>query len=160
MKRPLPPTYLLGALVSIAFVHVAIPGPRYLAGVWRSLGTVPLAIGMWLNLWADGVLKRSGTAVRPFEDSVHLVSTGPYQYSRHPMYLGMVAIALGVALLAGTLVPMVVVVVLWWALDRHFAQPEERDMTRQFGERYEEYCRHVRRWCGRREARPGIPTAG
>jgi protein-S-isoprenylcysteine O-methyltransferase Ste14 len=148
MSKLLPPTYLLGALVAVGVLHWVIPGPRLLHGPWRVLGLVPLAIGVWLNLWADRLFKQVGTAVQPFQDSTELVSTGPYGFSRHPMYLGMAAITLGAAVVAGSMGPLAAVVALWWLLDRRFVEPEERAMTQQFGTQYEEYRRRVRRWLG------------
>jgi protein-S-isoprenylcysteine O-methyltransferase Ste14 len=66
------------------------------------------------------------------------------------MYLGMLAIVFGAALVAGSTTPWLVVPVLWWGLASRFVTPEEADMRRQFGEEYERYARRVRRWLGRR----------
>jgi protein-S-isoprenylcysteine O-methyltransferase Ste14 len=152
MNKPLPPTYLLLALVLVALLYLVVPGPALLRGPWRLLGALPLGAGVWLNLWADGLLKRLGTEVRPFRDSTTMVAVGPYRVSRHPMYLGMVALVLGVALLAGSLVPLVVPLGLWWILTVQFAIPEEAAMRRQFGPQYDAYARQVRRWLGRHAA--------
>ena len=152
MKKPLPPTYLLIALVAIAALHVVAPGPQLLHTPWRYLGLLPLGLGIWVNFWADALFKRAQTEIRPFRDSTTLVTTGPYSISRHPMYLGMVAIALGAALAAGSSLPLAVPIVLWWLLTAHFAGPEEAELHRQFGVQYDEYAHHVRRWIGRRAA--------
>jgi protein-S-isoprenylcysteine O-methyltransferase Ste14 len=66
---------------------------------------------------ADAVFKREQTTVKPFEKSTALVVTGVFQISRHPMYLGMVLILLGIAILMGTLTPLIVVVIFGILMD-------------------------------------------
>lgn len=149
MNRPLPPTYLLVALVAIGTLHLFLPGPRLIGAPWRYLGVLPIGLGVWLNVWADGLFKKRGTEVKPFRDSTALVTDGPYRITRHPMYLGMLLIVLGAALVAGSTTPFVVVVGVGWLLTVHFVIPEETAMRRQFGAQYEQYARQVRRWLGR-----------
>ena len=152
MNKPLPPTYLLVALLAIGALHWLLPGPQLVHAPWRYLGVLPVGAGVWLNLWADGLFKRLGAEVRPFRDSTILVSAGPYRFSRNPMYLGMLSLVLGTALLAGSTMPFVVVLLLGWLLRAQFVIPEEAAMRRQFGAQYEEYARQVGRWLGRRAA--------
>lgn len=154
MKKPLPPTYLLVALVAMAALHLFLPGPQLVRSVWRFLGAVPAALGTWLNLWADGLFKRRGTEIKPFRDSTVLVTGGPFRVSRHPMYLGMVLIVIGGAVVLGSTTPWAVVVGMWWLLTTQFVVPEEAAMRRQFGADYEEYAQRVRRWLGRRRGKP------
>ena len=150
MNRPLPPTYLLIALVAIGALHVLLPGPQLIGSPWRDAGLLLIGLGVWLNVSADGLFKRRGTEVKPYRDSTALVTDGPYRVSRHPMYLGMLLIVLGAALVAGSTTPLVVVGGVWWLLTVHFVIPEETAMRRQFGAAYEQYAQRVRRWLGRR----------
>jgi len=62
------------------------------------------------------------------------------------MYVGFLAILAGVAVLAGTLLPILVFVVMAWLFTTHFVIPEERHMEEQFGDEYREYRSRVRRW--------------
>jgi protein-S-isoprenylcysteine O-methyltransferase Ste14 len=145
-QRPLPPTYLLLGLVAMAALHFALPGPRLVEGGWRLLG-VPLAIlGAWLNIWADAWFKRVGTEIKPFRESKRVVTEGPFRFSRNPMYLGFLGILAGAAILAGTLAPMLVVIVMAWLFSAHFVVPEERHLEEQFGDSFREYKARVRRW--------------
>jgi steroid 5-alpha reductase family enzyme len=81
-------------------------------------------IGVSLNLMADAVFKREQTTVKPFEKSTALVVTGVFQISRHPMYLGMVLILLGIAILMGTLTPLIVVVIFGILMELVFVRAE------------------------------------
>lgn len=62
------------------------------------------------------------------------------------MYLGMVAIVAGVALLEGSISPWIIVVVFAILLDRVFVAPEEKMLKATFGDAYGQCCQRVRRW--------------
>ena len=145
-RRPLPPTYLLLGLVAMLALHFLLSGPRLIASPWRFLGVPAIVLGAWLAVAADALFKRSGTEVKPFRPSRLVVDEGLYRLSRHPMYLGFLALLGGVAVLAGTLLPLAVFVVMVWLFTAHFVIPEERHMEEQFGEEYRAYKARVRRW--------------
>ena len=75
-----------------------------------------------------------------------VVDQGPFRFSRHPMYVGFLGILLGAAVLAGTLLPLLVVPVMFVLFSVRFALPEVRHMEEQFGEEYRSYRTRVRRW--------------
>jgi protein-S-isoprenylcysteine O-methyltransferase Ste14 len=145
-RRPLPPTYFLVALLAMAALHLFVPGPRLIGSLWRLAGVALIAIGIGLNVWADGLFKAHGTEVKPFRESSALVIEGPFRFSRNPMYAGLLAVLGGAAVLAGTLTPFLVVIVMVWLLTANFVIPEERHMEEQFGEPYRAYKSRVRRW--------------
>jgi protein-S-isoprenylcysteine O-methyltransferase Ste14 len=146
LRRPLPPTYLLLGLAAMALLHLLLSGPRLIVGVWRLLGAVPIAVGLWLAVSADSLFKRLGTEIKPFRDSRLVVEEGPFGHSRHPMYLGFLAILGGTAVAAGTLAPFLVLAAMAWLFTSRFVLPEERHMEEQFGVAYRDYKARVRRW--------------
>ncbi|MCB0182563.1 MAG: isoprenylcysteine carboxylmethyltransferase family protein, partial [Anaerolineae bacterium] len=81
-----------------------------------------------------------------FEESTALVTGGLYQVSRNPMYLGMVLILAGVAILLGSLTPFGVIPVVIILLNRNFIRFEEQSLAQTFGPRWVEYRQRVRRW--------------
>lgn len=103
-------------------------------------------MGVSLNLIADIAFKKDQTTVKPFEASTSLVVTGVFQISRHPMYLGMVLILLGIAILMGTLTPLVVVAVFGILMELVFVRTEERMLEEQFGATWLAYKTKVRKW--------------
>ena len=143
---PLPPTYFLSSLVLMAALHLFLPINRLLEMPWSLLGLAPLVPGIWLNLHADKLFKRAGTAVKPHLRSSCLVTEGPYGMSRHPMYLGMTLILIGVWILLGTLSPLFVVPVFVVCMEALFIRPEERKMERIFEEDWARYRERVGRW--------------
>jgi protein-S-isoprenylcysteine O-methyltransferase Ste14 len=145
-KPILPPTYLGAALAAMIAVHVGAPAVHLLSFPATLTGLGPIGAGIALNLAADRAFKARGTTVKPFERSTTLVTTGVFALSRNPMYLGMVLMLLGVALLLGTLTPFVIVAVFAIVLDARFVRAEERMLADTFGDEWRAYRRRVRRW--------------
>ena len=146
MKKPLPPTYLLSAIVLMTILHFLFPWRDILTGLWRLLGVVPFLIGLIMNLAADRLFKQHETTVKPFEKSAFLIVSGVYRVSRNPMYLGFVLVLLGIATIMGSLSPWIVVPVFAVLMDVVFIQTEERMMAAEFGESWLAYKARVRRW--------------
>jgi protein-S-isoprenylcysteine O-methyltransferase Ste14 len=116
------------------------------------LAIVPLAVilivaGMALAVSAALLFRREGTEINPTSATNRvLVTTGPYRFTRNPMYLSLVTITLGVAIWVGAwpmfLAPVAVFATTNWA---HIPF-EETKMRRQFGPDFDAYSRRVRRW--------------
>jgi protein-S-isoprenylcysteine O-methyltransferase Ste14 len=149
-KRVLPPTYLAASLAVMIALHLALPGAVWLHGPVRYLGIVLMLFGATLAVVGSQLFEKHGTTIKPFQESSTLVIEGPFQYSRNPMYAGMVAILAGLALLLGSVTPFLVVPLFVWLISRRFIAAEERALEAKFGQDYEEYKRRVRRWFGRR----------
>jgi len=145
-KRLLPPTYLQLGLLAMVALHFLFSGPRLIVSPWRYFGIPILLLGGWLSVYADALFKRLGTEIKPFRESSLVVSEGPYRYSRHPMYVGFMGTLFGAGLLAGTLLPLLVVPVMLVLFTVRFILPEERHMEQQFGDDYRRYRASVRMW--------------
>ena len=145
-KKALPPVYLLLSIVGMVALHFLLPVAKVVAFPWNILGAIPLALGIALNLIADRAFKKVETTVKPFEQSTVLVTTGVYRIGRHPMYLGMVLILLGLAVLLRSLTPFVVIPVFAVLMDVVFIRAEERMLEEEFGEAWLEYKKDAQRW--------------
>ena len=152
-RRVLPPTYLLLAVVTMVVLHLLVPWRRVIPFPWSFAGLVPLVLGVILNLVADADLKRSGTTVKPFEDSSSLVTTGAYRICRNPMYLGFALILVGLALLTGSATPFVIVPVFIALVEVTFIRVEERMLEERFGDAWRSYAARVPRWIGKGDLR-------
>jgi hypothetical protein len=78
-----------------------------------------------------------------------LVMEGPYKFSRHPMYLCVLAIWLGWALFYGSVAVFITWVATWVGMTLFVAPAEERELEARFGESYLEYKKAVPRWLGK-----------
>lgn len=114
----------------------------------RAAGTAVAAAGLGLALWADKEFLKAKTTVNPLqpEKASSLVTSGPFQHTRNPMYVGMASVLAGHALGRGgvlTWLPVAGFVVL---VDEVQIQPEEAAMAKNFGDAYDEYVATTRRW--------------
>lgn len=146
MKRLMPTAWLLIAIVLCVALHFLLPIRFVVPVPWNVLGLIPLLVGVWVNLAADRELKKASTTVKPFEESAALVQTGVYHRTRNPMYVGFVAIVLGIAVMLRSLSPYAVVVALAVVLDVVYIRIEEDMLADRFGDQWRLYRATVRRW--------------
>jgi protein-S-isoprenylcysteine O-methyltransferase Ste14 len=116
----------------------------------RVLGAVLLALGaaLVLEAFARFALEGRGTPM-PWAPPERFVVRGTYRFVRNPMYVGVVALILGQALLLGRWI-----LVAWAAaaaiiFHLFLVLHEEPGLRRRFGTEYDEYSRRVGRWAPR-----------
>ena len=121
---------------------IPLAWPNWTFWVGLLLFTVPHAFAIWAHLTA----RRHRTTVNPRGDVKTIMSDGPFRYSRNPMYLSVLPLFVGGALLFR--LPWAFVLLLPVFLALHFAViiPEEKYLEAKFGETYLSYKRRVRRW--------------
>jgi protein-S-isoprenylcysteine O-methyltransferase Ste14 len=146
MQKVMPTTYLLAAILAILLLHFTIPILHILPSPWNLLGLLPLAFGVWINLAADRAFKQAATTVKPFQPSSALIQDGVFRYTRNPMYLGFIAVLLGISVLLGSLSPYLVVALFAFLMDLVYIQSEEKMLQDVFGSRWEEYRTRTRKW--------------
>jgi len=146
VKRPvLPPVYLLGTLLLMIALWVCSPGPRVIAVPWNLFGVALAVLGLGLNVIGDRQFQRAKTTMNPFGKPRVLVTAGVFRYSRHPMYLGMVLLTIGLAIFIGYATPFAGAA-LWAVLNYRFIPHEEHTLSASFGQQYERYRTSTRRW--------------
>ena len=99
-----------------------------------------------LMFWADGTFKRWETAVNPEYPTTTLIQTGPYRFSRNPMYLAFILIQLGIGLAVSSWWLLLTLLPTWIVLRWGVIAREERYLTALFGEQFRAYQTAVRRW--------------
>lgn len=141
-------------LLFFAFLGMAWGGdtllplhPEALSGPTR-LGFAAVALGVAVAIggWGIRTLNQAGTPVEPREITVRLVTTGPYRFSRNPLYLALTALQLFFGLLTGSAWFLAAVPCLFAALHFGVVLREEPYLRGLFPGTYEDYCRKVRRW--------------
>jgi len=105
-----------------------------------------VAGGAWTIRSAARELDWNATPACVDEPARALVTTGPYARSRHPMYLGAVAVLAGVAVVLGS--PWAGLVALAYAawVDRRALRAEDARLAAAFGPAWRAYAARVRRW--------------
>jgi protein-S-isoprenylcysteine O-methyltransferase Ste14 len=160
------------ALGAVAFFLLA-PGtvagliPRALTG-WRvgrplvdgegsrvvGLLLVLAGVASLIESFVRFALKGWGTPA-PVAAPTRLVVSGQYRHVRNPMYVAVISIVLGQALIFGSTDLLTYAAVLWIVFTAFVMVYEEPKLTEQFGASYREYRHNVRRWWPR--ARPWQP---
>jgi protein-S-isoprenylcysteine O-methyltransferase Ste14 len=144
-----PPALFALAFAAGALANEAVPwplAPASLHGAARIGGIALVAIAALLLAAPPALFARHRTTIVPHGDARELVTTGPYRVTRNPMYVGLAAAHVGLALwldlgwsLAFVALPMLVI-------DRVVIPFEEANLERIFGEPYRAYRARVRRW--------------
>jgi len=145
-RRILPPVWFFAAIVLMAALDWFVPLYRWHSETLRWLGGALVVAGLALTVAGARLFARRGTAIKPFEESSVLVTSGPYRFTRNPMYAGLIAMLIGVALLLESASPLVVVPIFAWIIATRFVAVEERMLGERFGAAYAEYRARVRRW--------------
>src|SRR5262249_16443362 len=120
--------------------------PTFASALAKMVGSLLLALGFLLRVWATVDFYDRRIRVISLKPQSSLITSGPYGFSRNPLYLGgNVFIFLGAALVLGSPTALVATAVHLPVLDR-FIQREEAQLERQFGEQWQDYKQRVRRW--------------
>lgn len=118
--------------------------PRYLPP--PLLGALLIGLAAGLAVWAIATFLRHRTAIIPHHRATRLVITGPYRFTRNPMYVALTTAYLGVALELGRVGPLLLLPPTLWTLFRLVVVREERHLAARFAADYEAYRTRVRRW--------------
>jgi protein-S-isoprenylcysteine O-methyltransferase Ste14 len=105
-------------------------------------------VGAWLAIAFPSIrrFRRSNTSIVPIRPAEALVLSGPYQYTRNPMYVSLAFLTIGCGLLLATWWPLALLVPTLVIVQQFVILPEERYLRRRFGSEYDAYTRRVRRW--------------
>jgi protein-S-isoprenylcysteine O-methyltransferase Ste14 len=95
---------------------------------------------------ARGAMQVAGTNIDPTLPTTAVVASGPFHFSRNPLYVALTLVYLGLTLLANTQWGLVMLVPLLFVMHRGVVLREERYLEQKFGETYRAYRRKVRRY--------------
>jgi protein-S-isoprenylcysteine O-methyltransferase Ste14 len=109
-------------------------------------GLALVVTGTALMLWSFVTLSRAHTTVIPWEQVSTIVATGPFRFSRNPIYLADAITYLGGSLLIHSWWPLIVLPGIVLVMRRKVIDREELYLTERFGDAYREYELRVRRW--------------
>jgi protein-S-isoprenylcysteine O-methyltransferase Ste14 len=121
--------------------------PEVLSASPWLLGLLPLVAGIVLYLWRAGAFTFVGKGTpAPVGAPVFLVKFGPYQWFRNPMYLGVLAVIVGQAIVFRSTAALASALVVWVIVHLFVICFEEPSLQGQFGASDVAYLRSVARW--------------
>jgi protein-S-isoprenylcysteine O-methyltransferase Ste14 len=144
-----PPLLFLGALALGALLSLVVPlGPRLASpnGLALTVGLTFVAIGFVLAALSVRNFRLAGTTVVPGEPSTALVETGPYRFTRNPIYIGFVLAYFGLSIMLTSFWVLLLLIPVLMVLQRGVVDREEVYLERQFGDAYRKYKARVPRW--------------
>jgi len=133
-------------LVFVFLVHLYFPMHQYIFPPLVYAGIVPVILGISIAASSSRAFKQAETSLVPFDEATMLVTSGFYRFTRNPMYLGMILILLGMAILSGTIAALIPVGLFCLVIRNNFVLGEERFLEDAFGQQYLDYKSRVRRW--------------
>jgi protein-S-isoprenylcysteine O-methyltransferase Ste14 len=145
---PPPALFVVGFLMGLALDRWMFT--LRLGGISRTAlviaGWVLIVAGMVLLFWAVLTFVRARTALLPSRPARMIVATGPFRYSRNPMYVGFSAIYIGLSLLMSMAWPLLLLPIVLLSLYALVIRREENYLGHAFGDEYAAYRSRVRRW--------------
>ena len=125
-------------LMPLSFLPTAVPTG------W--LGTIVFALALALVAWAISTMTRAGSNVPTSLPTTTIVETGPYRFTRNPIYVGMVMGLIGLAIAFNSLWLLMTLVPFALVISYGVITREEAYLERKFGDVYRRYHTRVRRW--------------
>jgi protein-S-isoprenylcysteine O-methyltransferase Ste14 len=132
------PYYILGGDLSA----LPRPGPVQL---YAGLALFLVGVSIMLRCILQFALEGRGT-LSPVDPTKRLVVRGLYRFSRNPMYVGVMLILIGEAIMAQSVPLWIYLVVVFIAFNLFIVLHEEPRLRKDFGQEYLDYCQKVRRW--------------
>lgn len=143
----IPPPLVYAAVLLLAwYLNKHWPWPLELGEVGVYLAWLLIGLGLLGFSWALFSIWQHKTTVNPFKGASHLITTGPFAYSRNPIYVSDWLVYAGVMLLLHSVWPLVFVPVVWAIMRYGVILHEEAHLQAKFGDAYTEYRARVRRW--------------
>ena len=144
---PVPWVFVLNYLFGVAVERLSpiVISPQA-AQVSPISGAVLFAVGAVIAGWGLVLFRKAKTTTVPGKSSAQLVTSGPYRFTRNPMYVGLTFAYLGEAGLLrqvwpAILLPLTIAYVNWTVIP-----VEEAKLEEVFPGAYQQYRSRVRRW--------------
>ena len=141
------PPLILGAAIALGLIlNYFWPAKVLTHSLAVPLGILIVFVAIAIGLLAVREMVTASTPLDVRKRSTRIVTSGVFQQSRNPIYLGMVLLCTGVAFLVDSLWLLGLVPLFAAILQKGVIEPEEAYLERNFGEEYLRYKARVRRW--------------
>lgn len=149
---PMPPAiYPLICVGGSYFLNKYIPltAPAFLTAepaINDKLAAVALIGSLLLIAWSIIALRQNKTTLLPHRAVTNLVTSGPFHYSRNPIYLGFSLLLLAMFFSTLNVWLAILLPLNVWLLQQYVILPEEKHLKERFAVDFEDYQSQVRRW--------------
>jgi protein-S-isoprenylcysteine O-methyltransferase Ste14 len=146
---PWPPLIYGAAILTGALSGYVLPTPWPVSPTsdfLLAIGGLMIAGALFIDFSAMRTMTKAKTTIMPNKGSDHLVASGPFSFSRNPIYLANTMITIGLGFMSGIIwfLPLALIAAV---LTQHLAiKREEAHLEARFGKAFREYAKKVRRW--------------
>ena len=143
MKLNYPPLIALGCIVVQLLLKSLVPLEVNLSLL---LGLLLLIFSLGIIIYAFKELNANETTYIPDGDPEKLVTSGPFSFSRNPIYLGMAGVLLAIAFLLQSLSALLIPILFILMIENTWIPHEEKKLAETFGEEWEVYLAKTKKW--------------
>ena len=143
-----PPLPYASTIVLGILLHVLWEPLRLFPELWIGHATGwPLVLASaLLAVWALRTMASAGENPNVHKPTGAIISTGPYAFTRNPMYLSLALLCAGIALIVNTVWPFIFLPAALFTIHYGVIRREEMYLEDKFGPEYQQYRARVRRW--------------
>ena len=144
LKSPL--AVFVSYIVVALLLHAIIPIHVFPAFIQTYLGAFIFLLGIFPIQWAVKHIYRAGYTWNPAQVNKFFLTTGPYRYTRNPIYIGYCCFYMGLFMFLNNIFGLLLIVPLIITLNKQVIAPAEEDLIEMHGEPYDDYRIKVARW--------------
>ena len=134
------PPILLGIFILVGFAGRWLFGFSFLPQPWSFLiGPIVIGLAIGLFVWAVRTMRQVKTGIDTDDATTTILSVGPFQFSRNPIYLAMVLLLIGLGISANTLWFIGLAILFFILLTLGVIHREETYLEKKFGSDYLSY---------------------
>ena len=141
-----PPVLMLIHIFMALLLNWLLPLPYVFPGILEWFGYALVVIGLGLPFSAANQFMKAHTTLDPHGSVTTIVRSGPYQFSRNPIYLGFLCFLIGFPLIFRTYWGLILSPLFIMLMNRLVIKHEEAYLQKKFGDVYASYKSRVRRW--------------
>jgi protein-S-isoprenylcysteine O-methyltransferase Ste14 len=109
-------------------------------------GILLIIFGIAIRIWSTVAFSKKNVEILEMNKHPALVTSGPYKYSRNPLYIGILAVTLGFVFLAGSWIGVIFTVLFGIFWNMLIKYREEKNLKLLFGKEFSDYMAKTRRW--------------
>ena len=146
---PWPPLIACAAIEVAIVLGLLVPLPWLpppMSDILFAVGWVMIVGALAIDITAMRTMSRHKTTIMPNRASEHLVTDGPFSFTRNPIYLANVMMIAAIGLVSGIVWFLPMALVAGFATQNLAIEREEKHLDARFGKRYRDYVKRVRRW--------------
>ena len=141
-----PPLIQLGCVASGGILQWLWPATVIPGVIRMPAGIALIFLGIGVAFWAGREFRKAGETPNPRSSTSTLITSGPFDYTRNPLYLAISLIHAGIGIAANSMWILIMLIPALFLMMYGVILREEKYLENKFGEEYLKYKKSVRRW--------------